>query len=137
MMDEREDGSEAALANRAEQAPGLFASQNDRQRVVAPDLKLLPELPLALKELLVEQAQSDDRLIERRGSQLLLVAPEDQVIEDLSLSQLLERALRVVLGQLSHLAQILRLGAAPERFAFDEYDVVLVDFGCVIHRGPA
>ena len=49
MMDERENGSEATLANRAEQASGLFASQNDRQRVVAPDLELLPELPVVLE----------------------------------------------------------------------------------------
>src|SRR3954469_13158493 len=88
VMDQGENGPEAALANRTEQAPGLFTGQHDRQRVIAPDLELLPELPVALEEVLIKQPQGNHCLVERGGSQLLLVAPEDQVIKDLPLSQL-------------------------------------------------
>jgi hypothetical protein len=77
-------------------------------------VELLPELPVALEEILVEQTQSDNCLIESRWSELLLVPAEDQVIEDLPLSQLLECALRVVLGQLPNLPEVLGLGTSPQ-----------------------
>src|SRR4030095_3518436 len=114
VVDEAQDGFEAATAEAAQQLTGMVTADDFRQGLVTPDFQLPPKLPIALEEILVEKPQSDDGLVERGGPQLLLIPAEDKIIEDLALGQFFEGTIRVMLGQFAHLPQVLRLGAAPQ-----------------------
>ena len=90
MIDQAKDRLEAIAANRAQEPARLVPGEDQRQRLIAPNLELPPQLPVALQKVAIEHAQRDHRLIECGGPQLLFIAPKDQVIEDLPFGELLE-----------------------------------------------
>ena len=75
---------------------------------------LVPQLPVPPQIIAVKEAQRYDRLVESRGSQFLLIAQMDQMIQHHALGQLFEGTLRMALGQFAHLAQILGFAAPAE-----------------------
>jgi hypothetical protein len=90
VIDQAKDRLKAIAADRAQEPPRLVPGQDQRQRLIAPDLELPPQLPVALQKVAIEHAQCDHRLIECGRPQLLFIAPKDQVIEDLPFGELLE-----------------------------------------------
>ena len=81
VIDKRKYCLEPVLAHRSQQLMDSVACEYHQQRLIAPDLELLPQLPIALKRVAVEHPQGHDCLVQRRRTQLLLVAQVDQLIE--------------------------------------------------------
>ena len=116
VIDEREHRLEPVLAPRSHQLMDFIACEHHRQRLIATDLELLPQLPVALKIVAVEHPQGHDCLVQRRRTQLFLVAQVDQVIEHHAFADLLERTLRVPHSKFANLPEILLFAPPPQRF---------------------
>jgi hypothetical protein len=56
---------EAALCHRAHEPCSLLAGHHDRQRLIPPDLKLVPQWPVLAEKIPIKHAQRHHRLVER------------------------------------------------------------------------
>lgn len=81
LIDDGAKGTVTTVAEGAKELGDFVAGEDVRQRLLALDVDLFPDVPVEAEVVAVERAQAADGLIERGGGELALVLKMDEEVE--------------------------------------------------------
>jgi hypothetical protein len=128
LVDHGEVGAVSGVAKGAQQAGDFLAGEDVRERFLAADFDLLPDIPIAPQVIAVEGAKGADRLVERAGFKFSVGLEVDEEVEDFPLAQAGKGGVRIVGGELGDPAQVGGLRAFTQSFELDKEGELPIPF---------
>ena len=128
LVDDGEVGAVAPIAKGAKEQSDFVSREDMRERFRAVDFDFLPDVPVAIEMIAIEEANGTEGLIDGTALQLALLLQVHEKIEHLLFTESGGDRIGIVKIELSNPAEVVLFGFVTQLFEVDDTNEVLIPF---------